>query len=572
LDSIATNCGAAEAGACAAAPAVVPQSENLPSQNSTAGFRWSQWAPRIVSLNAPREDGAIVIEPPPSLAGQMAARNQAILQAANYDVQGRDLRALSRDAREQLLATAATYTRSYRDVEVGADSGTIFLAGHQPEMFHPGVWFKNFALARLARQHNAVPINLVIDSDAMKSASLRVPGGSVEHPRIDSIPFDKATTDAPFEQRPILDRDLFAAFGRRCAEQIKSLVSQPIVNKYWPLVLARSKETNNLGACLAQGRHQLEQSWDLQTLEIPQSQVCDLPAMQWLIVHLLAHLPRLWEAYNHAVAGYRREHHVRSAAHPAPELTAEDDWLEAPFWIWSANASRRRRLFVRQRNDHLLLSDRAGVEIPLSINVESDAGTAVDQLIELGQRGIRIRTRALITTLAARVLLGDLFMHGIGGAKYDQVTDRLICRFFGLEPLGYMVVSGTLRLPISRPSVSPEDLRLVQHRLRELEFHPEVFLDGAGAAATYDAEKLVAEKRRWIATEPTAQTARQRCHAIRLANGSLQGAVAPVRENLQLAAADLFQKLRAEAILASRNYGFVLFPELALTNFFQKSW
>ena len=47
--------------------------------------------------------------------------------------------------------------------------GLIFLAGHQPELFHPGVWFKNFALGDLARRYQATAVNLVIDSDTVKS-------------------------------------------------------------------------------------------------------------------------------------------------------------------------------------------------------------------------------------------------------------------------------------------------------------------------------------------------------------------------------------------------------------------
>ena len=46
------------------------------------------------------------------------------------------------------------------------------------------------------------------------------------------------------------------------------------------------------------------------------------------------------------------------------------------------------------------------------------------RLAELSSRGIKLRTRALTTTLFARLVLSDMFLHGIGGAKYDQVTDR----------------------------------------------------------------------------------------------------------------------------------------------------
>ena len=78
-----------------------------------------------------------------------------------------------------------------------------------------------------------------------------------------------------------------------------------------------------------------------------------------------------------------------------------------------------------------------------------------------------------MTTLFARLLLGDLFVHGIGGAKYDQVTDLLIARFFGLEPPGYLTVTATLRLPIAHEEPTLDDRRLIDSRLRELAYHPE---------------------------------------------------------------------------------------------------
>lgn len=541
--------------------------------HSAAAFRWSDWSTKISRLAAPREDGGKLIEPPLALAGDMARANQQAIAATDYDVQGRRLPQLAAEAREQLLAEALQFTRSYRDFALPAGTPMAFLAGHQPEMFHPGVWFKNFALARLAQQHHAVAVNLVIDSDAVKSVALRVPGGSISQPRVESVPFDRATTAAPFEQRDILDRDLFSTFGERVAKQLRPLAPDPIVTKFWPLAVARSRATNNLGTCLSQARHQLEAAaWNLQTLEIPQSRVCDLPAMQWFIAHLLAHLPRLWETYNVALAEYRRQHGTRSVAHPAPDLAAEGEWLEAPLWIWSADNARRRRLFVRQRGDELVLSDRAGIEATLSISPESDGATATSQLFALAQRGVRIRTRALITTLAARLLLGDLFLHGIGGAKYDHVTDRLIADFFGLEPPGYMVVSGTLHLPVTHEPARSDDLLRLRQRIRESEFHPEQFINQlpqASAAVGSDVAHWIAEKRRWIATQPAPDIARTRCRAIRQANEALQPAIDPLRRQWTAAADQLAEKLRGEAVLASREYAFVLFPQLLLTKFFQ---
>ena len=122
---------------------------------------------------------------------------------------------LANDARCELLAAAKRYTKAYRDVDVPCSARVAFLAGHQPEMFHPGVWFKNFLLAGLAKQHQAVAVNLQIDSDAMKGTAVRVPGGTLEQPRIEAVAFDRATSHEPFEQRTILDPARFESFGQR---------------------------------------------------------------------------------------------------------------------------------------------------------------------------------------------------------------------------------------------------------------------------------------------------------------------------------------------------------------------
>ena len=38
----------------------------------------------------------------------------------------------------------------------------------------------------------------------------------------------------------------------------------------------------------------------------------------------------------------------------------------------------------------------------------------------------------------SRFMLGDLFIHGIGGAKYDELGDEIARRFFGIEPPGFL--------------------------------------------------------------------------------------------------------------------------------------
>ena len=298
-------------------------------------------------------------------------------------------------------------------------------------------------------------MNLVIDSDAMKGTSLPTPGGSLADPRREAVLFDRPDGRLPFEERRILDASLFASFGRRVAQRIAPLVADPLIGRFWPMVLERARHVDRLGYCLAQARHQLEGQWGLQTLELPQSAVCGSEPFHWFLVHLMANLDRFRECYNRAVHEYRRANRIRNAAHPVPDLVAEGSWLEAPLWIWTAEQPQRRRVFVCRRGREIVVSDRAGQELRLPLTADGDATDAVGRLMAWSRQGVRIRSRALITTLWARLALCDLFLHGIGGAKYDQVTDRLIETFFGMTPPGIMVLSATLHLPIRRADILP---------------------------------------------------------------------------------------------------------------------
>ena len=217
---------------------------------------------RAVKAEVPRANGARLIEPPPPEVGQLLSANRQLIAGADYDLQGIRLADLATAAQRQLLAAALAYTRSYRDVpDPPAEPAALLLAGHQPELFHPGVWLKNFVLGELARRHDGVAINLVIDSDTIKSSSLRVPGGTVAEPTVEGVLFDKPTDEIPFQARTIHDRELFASFGVRAAKRLAPLVPDLMLREFWPLAVECSRRTANLGKCLSQSRHQWEGRW-----------------------------------------------------------------------------------------------------------------------------------------------------------------------------------------------------------------------------------------------------------------------------------------------------------------------
>ena len=540
---------------------------------------------RYRRIRAPREDGKALIDPPFGLALQHLRSwqaDRAVAPLENLEACGQSLAELSRMARVELVQLATEYTSQYRDVDrtalSSASSRPIVLAGHQPTLFHPGVWFKNFALSSLAKQGGATAVNLVVDNDTLRSPSIRVPTGSVDAPLFSSVLFDEIAAEVPFEERPLLSRDMFDSFAERIQETFQPLLGNdsrfeytPIIERLWPLAQQarnRSNEETSLGWILSEARHRLEGELGLRTLEVPLSTLCDGQAFRWFAAALLADLPRLAGDYNALLAEYRLVNHVRSRSHPVPDLAREDDWLEAPFWIWTVENPRRRHLFARRTSGGIEIADRTGLVKLLPLPAGGDATAAVEALGNLRERGIKIRPRALATTMFSRLLASDLFLHGIGGAKYDELTDAIIRRFFGLEPPPYLTVTATFQLPIARPTLSVDDLRQHQQRLRELDYHPERFASEVRGGDQSEFTRLVAEKQELLRQLPALRASEHSLKAwhdqLEATNHSLAVLLHESRKKLVADQPRLAEQLLAAQRLGSREFSFVLFPAEAL--------
>ncbi len=433
--------------------------------------------PRLV---LPREHGSILCSPDLATAAEWIDLNRALLNENPSDVQGLPLSRLRAWSREALLEEAVRFTRSLRNENVSrgdlvAAAGPLVVTGHQPEMFHAGVWAKNFAAAGLARRSEGVALNLIVDNDTLDSVRLRVPVGPRSAPRIERLAFDADRSSQPWEEAVVVDRALFREFGARVTSiLLENWSFTPLIEQCWPAAVRHLEDSRRLCDCLTAARVAAERSLGCQNLELPMSRVCDTAPFRHFAAHLLAHLPRVHSFYNAAVREYRREHRLRNASHPVPDLATQDDWLEAPFWVWRAGDQQRDRPFVRRVGAHLELRDSRAVLARWTQTEEGSAETTIATLADFARQGLRFRTRALTTTLFARLCLADLFLHGIGGAKYDAMTDRLCEQLFGVTAPYFATVSATFHLPLGLTSptnsVTDEQLR---RRMRDLRFNPD---------------------------------------------------------------------------------------------------
>lgn len=513
---------------------------------------------------APRADGGILADPPFAQVGSVIETNRRLF-SSHERLCGLPWSELRRRARQQVIAEATNYLRALGEPVPNGNPDSLVLSGHQPELPHPGVWVKNFALHRLAQQHDATPLQLIIDTDELKSSGLLFPSSVAEqsarpHPVL--VAFDVANSAQPYEERLIHDWELFRTFAERARPLWSDWGFEPLLPRFWDEVVQRGHQHRLLGELFAATRRQWERRWGCQNFELPMSRLCRTEVFARFVCDLLAALPRFHAVYNDSIRAYRRRHGLRSRTHPVPELVVDGDWLEAPFWIWRTGQRRRGRLFVRHHQDQLQL--RATDEV-VTIRRDSLSGAVSDFLVLLTQ-GLKIHTRALTTTLFCRLLLADLFIHGIGGGTYDELTDELIRRFYQLEPPTFQVVSATLLLPLPALPATVATYRRLQRDLRALWWNPQRYLKEAGAL-----QDVVVEKQRLIQEQPTnGLRRRQRYRELRALTERIRPTVAEQEACLHAQLAQCEHELPINAVRQRRDYSFCLYPETMLREFFDR--
>ncbi len=553
-------------------------------------------------VHASRGDEKYVAVPPLADAVELAHRNRERLATSCIDVQGRELSTIRRWARREVLREARQYTDGLlseapleRHAEFDksrpenqppgssalydAAETALYVGGHQPTLFHPGVWVKNFVVGGLAQHDRAIGLNLVVDTDTLSGTTVRVPTGMRDAPRMATIAFDEPRPRQPWEEAKIANRDLFGSFAERTTAAMANCGFSALLPDFWPAAVRRSTRTDSLAECLTAARSAWERSWGLSNLELPVSRLCTIEPFLWFSAHLLAHLPRFQAVYNEVLREFRLINRVRSRMHPVPDLREDDGWFEAPFRVWRAGDHVRRPVFARQFEGEIRLSDGETIFAELPLSPGKDACCAVAELQKLAPQGIRFRTRALTTTMFARLCFADLFVHGIGGSKYDQMTDRIVARFFGLAAPEFLTMSATLQLPVPDLPVVPEDNNRLQRQLRELDYNSDRHLPSNLSAAE---RGLVAEKLRLIneqnsiEREPPPMTegaARNtgagydRFRRLQQVNRQLAALTQGNRRRIEEELSRTRQQLAANSIWHDREYAFCLYPAEKLKRF-----
>jgi len=159
--------------------------------------------------------------------------------------------------------------------------------------------------------------------------------------------------------------------------------------------------------------------------------------------------------------------------------------------------------------------------------------------------------------------LCDMFVHGVGGADYERVTQQLLDEFFDARSLTYTVATATCEWRQQDMALLDDEAEITG-QLRELTFHPERFLSEQ-LPADASIAKLIQSKRHWqlIAGNKQLPADDRRSAGILLGqiNKTLGEHCQDVRDDLEKRLKRARDWAQQKPVVSDRGYFFGLFAE-----------
>lgn len=499
----------------------------------------------IDSLTAPPGNGSILIWP----------NGQDLVRLADENRRQRRSRPV------RLLDQPASLWSEQHD-----EDGFVFMTGHQPDFFHAGVWAKNTVASSLAQNAGGTARFLVVDSDVPNRIAIQWPDQGDQYCTMRgvsaAIEMHRRSYEYVAEGKSLDFAKFFAAIPETVRGNTTSMAAfisgfmqekADYVDRWMNGIQSVERELGVRSPSFVRISHIF--GWD-SSPELHGSASA-------FVAHIILSAAEYAAAYNRALARYRERRGIRGQQRPIPDLLFADERIELPFWMLSDAKPRQRLAISREGTDGIGIW--AGASKVCTLERDELRRNPAESLLG-GLGSWRVRPRALAQTMFARLLACDLFIHGIGGAKYDQITDDIIREFFDVEPPAYACVSATLWLPMRRFGVEVSDLRAGRQKARDLRYNPQRFMgNGDRPSALSDMlirrEEAIRESERLRVEQAHNRAARRLAYdRIHRVNAELRHAVSELAKQLDRRIIEIGEQIEHDRIAKSRDWFFALHP------------
>lgn len=494
-------------------------------------------------LKTPAQNGDVLLEPDPGTLDALWRANQQRFDEYKFKVCG---------------VPVGQYRRSVRNgLGLPADQSLI-VHGHQPEFYHCGVWAKSAVCRILTERWDAAGVQLIVDHDKIKSCSLDVPYEQNGWVAVRSVDITADRRVELYEQAPAWSPEHVQRVRHAVQEVNPEPARSALIGEFLD-GLASAEAPRDWVDQLAWAGERIDEKLGIGQRRLRASEM----DYGCFISELINNARRFAGAYNAALNDYRRAGGIRTRRHPVPDLEVTPERIELPLWI-AGRQGHRERMHVAEVGSKRLIYAGSEKLREYGASELTSCDRTQERMVEL-TAAHRVRPRALALSLWMRLFLGDMFIHGIGGARYDQITDRIVREYFGVEPPEFCCVSATMWLDLPRYDVQSRDVQTLRRQLRDLEWNPQRYAVGNG-----ERQELTLARSKFVEAAQRLKRESRREHGARLrtfreireCNERLRPyCETPVSEHRKRFR-EMERQLRSNRVAESREYFYCLFkPE-----------
>jgi len=538
-------------------------------------------------FKVPQKNKQIFLSSSGDKINSLLEENNKIFSQYSFKILNQPFELMRENIRQDIVKRALSFSKKFNpDIEEKINSAPQFIiqTGHQPVFFHPGIWIKNIFLNELLKSpllDKCIGLNIILDNDVCKDLSLFLPilsgSGKLSLKKINFLS-PAPTTALPFEECPLPSLELIKEFTENIINRIKPLENKNILNNFINFsrclenslyLCSQRHKDSNLGEFLGLARRLFENKIHPVYLELPFSQICNSDEFLSFFLEIVKNIESFSKIYNKKLEEYRKLFKIRNRANPSPNLIIKENLIEVPFWIWRSRDNRRKIYILKEQDKIYLYNDSYG---KIFLIEEDDFKSFFSLKSILKEKKLKIRPKALLLTLYNRLFISDLFIHGLGGAKYDLVTDEIIREFFKVEPPNFLVISCTLYLNFKSFSGSSYfKISALKKKIRDLEFNPERYIDGLflSKKEVIQIKELAGRKARLIkkikgVLSPIEK--RKISEEIKDINNLIGEKIKPLKYELNKKMKEEEQKMKQSKIHNFREFPYCFFPAKALQN------
>lgn len=510
--------------------------------------------------------------------------NKERFQSYHFDINGKPYSQFREWVRTETLKKAREYTERMWSLctELGlpgaenhfhrnddyAPGTTIIQTGHAPTLVHPGILIKYGLVNNLAQQVQGIGLNLIVDSEVCRNPLFRIPHINGNHSSLEEIPLISKTADLPFEEMRATDLDKLKELRKSVMHSIHNAEMKYAFSEFMDILIKLHKETKHCRDLITFSRYAFTQRFNIVNQEVPLSLICKSEPFFEFFLHIAENMRTFFDTYNTALNGYRKEKMIRSRANPLPNLERQGEIVELPFWIWGKDMPRERLFASLGKESQMRLMYKKEMVAELNFSVSGNHLENLTTLVNIKDAGLNIRPRAIINTLYARMFVSDLFVHGIGGAKYDLITDEIIRKFYGVEPPSYATISGTLHLPYEQQSVTEKEREGLRHTIKDMRNHPENYTTDE-IMRDSSMQSMIREKKELIITDIQNRDEKYRAYnRLKELTILMREKISPLIEEKERELVSVEKKLSYNAIVTMRDYPFCIYPETFIRELF----